>query len=423
MSVDRLRLTVAHNNDPELVPRLAEFGSVESVFAKMPNDLVGGGRNTYVLKELNIQQLKSLVDQAHQNNIKFLYLLNASCLSNLELTRSYNNKLYAFVGTLVDMGVDGVVVAAPYLLDFIKRHFPSMKVSVSTFAIINSIKKAKLWANRGADRLIIMQDVNRDFTLLRKIRQAVSCELELFANNMCVDQCPYPPFHAAFQAHASSSADSSKGFGVDYCGYNCTLRRLENPVEFLHGRFIRPEDIHLYQDIGIDVFKLSDRVKPSDWIVNAARAYHERRYDGNLVDLISYPYLRGKGDSVLSRPAKWLLRPELINLKILKEMAAIGQSESMVYIDNRKLDGFAEHFMKHDCKNTICGEECKHCSKFAAKAVSLDEEKAAAQIAHHKEILEMVVSRSAFESEPLLKRLSIKAVRAAMMTFGVTKLK
>ena len=413
MTEDRLRFTVAHNGDPELVPRLADFDSVESVFGKMSVDLVGGGRNSFTLRETNLNQLKYLIDQAHHHKLQFIYLLNAPCMSNLEMTRDFNRQLYSFVGTLVDMGVDAFVVAMPYVLDLIKRHFPSVSVSISTFAIINSITKAKIWDDKGADRIIIMQDGNRDFTLLKKIRQAVSCEIELFANNMCLDQCPYPPFHAAFNAHGSTSTDPIQGFGVDYCANSCVERRLNHPVEFIRGRFIRPEDTHLYQKIGINVFKLSDRTKPTDWIVNVARAYHHRRYDGNLAELIGYPFMRGDNDQIFSKPVKWLLRPDLVNLDILKLIEKIGTSETLVYIDNRKLDGFINHFTTHDCRNAICDEECQHCSKYAKEAVHFNKEKARARAEHHRQLLEMVVDRTAFKNEPIFKRLTIGAFRKA----------
>ncbi|MBN2524998.1 MAG: U32 family peptidase [Deltaproteobacteria bacterium] len=416
MTHNKLRLTVAHNNQTDLLPALSKLDAVESVYGKMGGDLVGGGRSSYMLADLTFKQLKELIDQAHSYNKKFIYLLNSPCLSNKETTRKFNNELFAFIGTLVDMGVDGFVIAMPYILDLVKKHFPKVTVSVSTFAIINSITKAKIWEDKGADRIIIQQDQNRDFKLLDKIRRAVSCELELFANNLCMDQCPYPPFHAAFNAHSSATKELTRGFALDFCAYNCAQRRLQHPVEFLRGRFIRPEDLHVYEEIGIDVFKLADRMKSTRWLTNVATAYNNRRYDGNLVELIGYPLFRGEGEEgVVGDPIKWMMRPDFIHMDMLKLVRQMGQAKDMVFIDNTKLDGFVDYFKKHDCRTAICDEECTHCQKYTDRAVTLDAENVAQRLAVYQEAVDMLVDRRAFAAEPLMKQFMIKTVGKAVM--------
>jgi collagenase-like PrtC family protease len=137
------------------------------------------------------------------------------------------------------------------LLDLVKRHAPRLKVSISTFAVINSPQKARVWEGRGADRLILYADLNRNFKALEKVRRAVKCELELFANVMCLYQCPFPPLHAPCKAHASSTASKTKGFTLDYYAYTCAHSRMKDPVEFVRGRFVRPEDVAFYRDLAL----------------------------------------------------------------------------------------------------------------------------------------------------------------------------
>jgi len=66
----------------------------------------------------------------------------------------------------------------------------------------------------------------------------------------------------------------------------CSHMFLSQPVEFLRSPFIRPEDIHAYRDVGMDVIKLSDRTEAVEFLLRTARAYASGRYDGNLFDLI-----------------------------------------------------------------------------------------------------------------------------------------
>jgi hypothetical protein len=129
------------------------------------------------------------------------------------------------------------------------------------------------------------------------------------------------------------------------------------------------------------------------------------------------PFLRGDDDAALVNPAEWMLRPDYINLDILKEIESLAESKTVVYIDNRKLDGFCEHFKKHDCRTTLCGEECNHCGRYAEKAVTINKESAATRLAHNRRILEMMVDRSAFSPEPFFKRVTIRTVKATNSAF------
>ena len=403
MASRKNRLTVAFNGDIELIPKLARYPEVESVFGKLPKDLVGGGRETFGMADVGLDHLKECIREAHHHGLKFVYLYNASCLSNQEFTRKFNKQLFALTEEIVDAGADSFVVATPYLLDFLKRNFPTVSVSISTFAIIDSPQKAKRWEDRGADRLILSPDLTRNFRALRRIRRAVQCELEIFANCMCMYQCPFPCLHASCKAHASSSTCKTKGFYLDYYSFQCAQARLNNPVEFVRGIFVRPEDAQYYYDLGIDVLKLSDRFKSTDWIHRAAEAYAGQRYDGNLADIIAYPYMQGKDERLVSNPVRQLLRPEHVNLKTLELLKRLGAAEDLVYIDNRKLDGFLDFFKKNSCEDYMCDEDCHHCEVFAKKAVNVKREKVDQRVRDFQAMFDMLGDGTAFDENSLIE--------------------
>ena len=48
---------------------------------------------------------------------------------------------------------------------------------------------------------------------------------------------------------------------------------------------ICPEDIHEYEAIGIDMFKISGREFPTSRLKRALEAYASGKYEGNLLDL------------------------------------------------------------------------------------------------------------------------------------------
>jgi hypothetical protein len=76
------------------------------------------------------------------------------------------------------------------------------------------------------------------------------------------------------------------------------------------------------------------------------------------------------------------------------EMADIfGYSFSEVMqIDNRELDGFAEHFKTHDCYHSSC-DECGYCNRWAEKVVRVDKEKHEAILKKFDAFIEAIINR------------------------------
>jgi collagenase-like PrtC family protease len=407
----KTRITVAFNGDDRLIDSVAACPGVESIYGKVSKDVVGGGRPSYLVADIGMAGLAKSIRIAHERGLQFHYLLNSSCMGNQELSRATNRQIHALLDSIVEAGVDGVVLALPYLLALVKKRYPRLKASISTFAGVGCSQRARIWEDRGADRLVLPPNVNRDRTKLEKIRQAVKCELELFANVMCTYQCPFDFAHASSNGHASSSTDSLKGFGIEYHSYQCAERRLDEPSEIIRGRFIRPEDVGVYEEIGIDVVKLSDRLRSTPWITRAVAAYSSRRYDGNLADLISYPVFMQNGEQPLTNPARFLARTSHANVALLNVLQGIEKCETPIYIDNRKLDGFLDYYFQHDCERSTCGVDCRYCESVTERAVTIDTEKKNRCLSHIRELNQFVQDRDAFAPDHPIAQLAMTMKR------------
>jgi collagenase-like PrtC family protease len=141
---------------------------------------------------------------------------------------------------------------------------------------------------------------------------------------------------------------------MDYCVTRCTLERFRDASQFIKSRWIRPEDIPIYEETGIDFFKIAGRAMPSEWIINATAAYPSRQYQGNLRDILYVP-----------DPKIEYAGPTSPSI----EIARIG-SPPKVYIDNQSLQGFIDFFKKQDCLSGCA--HCDYCQKTADKVVQLD---------------------------------------------------
>ncbi len=364
-----MRFTLATNWDFELLENIKTL-PMHTIYGKLPFDVVGGGRPSSLLPHINREYAEKYIEKAHSYGIKFNYLMNAACLGNREYDNLTEKAILKELAWIDSIGVDYVTVVVPYMLELIKKNFPRIKVVISIFTHVNSIQRAKFFEELGADEITIIQKYNRDFKFLKNLRKAVKCDLQVLANTGCLFGCPYRGYHQNINAHASQSDGITNGFYIDYPFINCSYQKLQNPVELIKARWIRPEDLHHYEAIGIDKFKLMERTKSTAWLTNTVHAYASRSYKGNLADILSLTDERPSGQK--RSAIKYFKRSDYADLTQLRSITNAMENVKF-YIDNTKLDGFIDFFKFHDCMNIIC-EECKYCYRIADKACNIPEE-------------------------------------------------
>lgn len=399
-----IKYDVAYNFDKRLLEEMPKYGIVSGVYAKMKSDEVGGGRSSINLPEVSWQEIGEHIELCHKNNIKFNYLLNALCLGNREFVKEHHKKILDILDKVSEMQVDSVTVANPYLCELIKRQYPHLEVSISVNVRIKSLPQIRYWEEFGADEITLDQIVNRDFNLLREILRYTKhsgTRIRLFANNLCLHDCPTRTHHGLANTHSSQTGDYSTGSHLHYHYYRCTLTKMLNPTRLIAATWIRPDDVHYYEELMEEVgnynlsLKLVERSSTTEYLLSLLKAYSERRYDGNLMDIIYAIQQRfmmdtqrkssGSGDVFTQRIVKGDYNAE--SLSKLKDLFILD----WFYIDNRKLDGFLDKFVKTSCTNKICddlgwGEKiekldvdsqqaCAYCRHWAQKAIVIDEEK------------------------------------------------
>lgn len=364
-----MKLSVGTNFDDELLHRI-KGTDVNLVYGKLSEDIFGGGRPTMALPIITKEDLEKHINLAHAYGMQFNYLMNTNCMDNLEFETDFNRKLFETIIWLDQIGVDWITVSIPYLIEVIKKIAPRIKVSVSTFAYVDTLQKALAFQKLGADEITLPEGLNRNFELLKLFRNNLNCKIQLIATNLCISACPYRFYHANAQSHSSQKGHISGGVTFDYCMLKCTEQTLRHPVEAIKMPWIRPDDIWAYEEIGIDSLKITERMKKTDVLVSIVQAYTSKKYDGMLNRLLNF---RVKEDFIQPKH-DMIFENDKINKKyFLKSRELLFQRK--IEIDNSKLDGFIDFFRnkKSDCRNIKCGDECRHCYLYAEKSLKIDE--------------------------------------------------
>jgi collagenase-like PrtC family protease len=340
-----MKLCVPANWDETLYDALRPF-PVHELYGSLPETLVGGGRPSFLIRNIPFDILEKHISAVHKNGWRFNYLLNSSCTANLKSDAVLKNKLLRFLDTLQDLSIDSITVATPFLISFIKHHFPNITCKASIFLMIDSTEKARQIEAFGADTIKIFISKNRDFRFLYELRKAVNCELTLLVNQGCLYACPYTHYHGNINAHASTTDSSVTGPMVMNCLIKCTLQKLRNPAELLRSRWIRPEDIAIYENYGYELFKIAGREMSTERILRTVKAYADRTCSGNLLDIIN-------GVTVLEGLPSKMVVPDLKSPVLRNDM----------------LEGFIDHFTAGKCPGEC--SSCSYCNSIAEKAVSV----------------------------------------------------
>lgn len=351
-----MNLTVATNWDNQLILEIAKINKssknkVVEVFGSIKTDFLGSSRPSEILPETSLENIKKHIKLCHENKIKFNYLINAFSFKIKEFTPDFRKKVNDFVKKLEEYGVDALTIANPLLIETIRKNFPNMEICASTVCKIDTLRRIEWYEDMKVDRIILETDINRDFKLLKKIREQTNLDLEALANLQCIFQCPNNTFD--YLCDGFRSQEPQKEIFYNYPKIKCSNIKLKNPIEFVKSPWIRPEDIKFYEKIGINLIKISGREASTPWLINAISAYANEKYTGNLFDLI--------GNQVISNIG---LLP-IDNLKKIKPLNII--------LENSELDGFLDFFVQGNC--TLECKKCKYCEKWSKKVKINPEER------------------------------------------------
>jgi collagenase-like PrtC family protease len=347
---------------PEFIDQLAalnsEFGDsgtrVLELYGSFQQGSFNSARPAKYLPGVSREQFQRHVAQARDKGIAFNYLLNAPSYSNYEYTHEGRTELADLLAFLVDSGVTSVTVAVPYLMEIIHATAPQLEVVVSTIGYVGGMAGIDQYHEAGAARIVLDVEVNRDFPFLRTACAESPVPLEVIVNPVCLSQCHFKYNHNCVAALGSQSLLRG-GVGVPYNQYYlnwCYLRKLRHESEFLKSPWVRPEDLHLWEETGINYFKIAGRGLPGNEILRLCRSYLAQSFSGNLLDLLGWPHwlaFRDNGDGTRLPPLE-------------------------VILDNRALDGFLDFFARNMPACRLGCQRCGHCQAWSRKALRFNDE-------------------------------------------------
>lgn len=241
--------------------------------------------------------------------VKLDLLFNANCYGEYAISEKLANTVMSVIEYLeaIGCGVDIITTASLAIAHTVKTHFPKIEIRASVNMRIGTVKGMKYLADLF-DSFHVQRDYNRDLKHLRELKEWADKsgkKLVMLANSGCFINCSGQIFHDNMVAHESEICEVQNM--KDFNPYVCwrAMKDRNNWHMLLENTWVRPEDLHNYEDI-FDTVKLATRMHSLPGMV--IDAYSRGRYIGNTLDLFEPGFGRAIAPYIINNsdfPSDW----------------------------------------------------------------------------------------------------------------------
>jgi len=257
-----------------------------------------GGESLFPFELMSIQ--KAALEALSENGIKLNLLFNANCYGKDSQSRAFFHKIGETADYIKEnFGLSSITTTSPLIAKFFKNNFNDLEVRASVNMEIGTVEGMEYLAEYF-DSYYLKRELNRDFGKIKPLKEWCdknNKKLFLLANSGCLNNCSAHNFHDNLVAHEDeiSKMDNAYNFGGVCKDFLKNPANYEKLIE--RTNFIRPEDIHLYEDFFVAA-KLATRVHNNPSIV--LKSYINQKYSGDILRLLEpahsiYPYVLENG--------------------------------------------------------------------------------------------------------------------------------
>ena len=236
-----------------LAPKASKIGSL-----KTKNTKVKIAENAII--EALKKQLSDLA-AISKKGIGLNILFNATCYGGNSQSKAFFDGVGNTVDYLTRYNLTSVTTTSLLIAKFLQENFPQLDVRASVNMCIGT-EEGFDYVKDYFDSFYLKRELNRDLGAIRKLKSWCDDHgktLYGLANSGCLNNCSAHTFHDNLVSHESEISKMDNGFSFEgvckkYLQKNDNIYKI-----FEVSSFIRPEDIHLYEDLFTSV-KLATRI-------------------------------------------------------------------------------------------------------------------------------------------------------------------
>lgn len=155
---------------------------IGSVYGTFPTSLWNGGR--YFEGNVDPRVISEIIKQFNSRGIPCRFTFTNPLLTKEHLSDKFCNG----VMRLADNGLNEVIVASPLLEEYIRKNYPSYKITSSTCKQIEDFDKLKDELEKNYSLVVLDYNWNNNFEALEKM--PLKDKIEILINACCTPHCP-----------------------------------------------------------------------------------------------------------------------------------------------------------------------------------------------------------------------------------------
>ena len=266
------------NNKFELLAPAGDFERLKTAIYFGADAVYFAGKN-YGLRaygtNFDTMSIKDTMDYIHSHGKRGYVTLNVYARHN-----DFDN-LKEYVQSLVDAGVDAVIISDLGIFSFVHENFPELEIHVSTQANTTNAHAAKMWKKLGATRVVLARELDIDEIQVISNNNK-DLELEAFVHGaMCISYSG-----RCLLSNYLTNRDSNHGECVQACRWKYSVTEESRPddkfdlFEDDRGTYIfNSKDLCLIDyvdkinEAGVNSFKIEGRMKSPYYVATVINAY------------------------------------------------------------------------------------------------------------------------------------------------------
>lgn len=218
-----------------------------------------------------MKDIKKTCDYAHKKQKKVYAAVNVICHNSL--LKGFPK----FIKSLYETGVDALIVADPFIVDYVSKEYPNWELHLSTQQSITNSAAAKFWKNNNISRIVLAREVS-----IKELKQIVDnlkneIELEYFIHGaVCISYSG-----RCMMSNNWSLRDANVGGCAQSCRWKFDLTDDKNTTKYTSEFTMSPKDMALVNqikdllDLNISSFKIEGRMKSLNYVATVTKAYRQ----------------------------------------------------------------------------------------------------------------------------------------------------
>ncbi|WP_027123968.1 peptidase U32 family protein [Mycoplasmoides pirum] len=218
-----------------------------------------------------MKDIKKTCAYAHKKNKKVYVALNVICHNSL--IKGFPK----FIQNLYKTGVDALIVADPYIIDYLTKKYPKWELHLSTQQSVTNSAAAKFWKKNNISRVVLAREVsiNELKELMKNLKNEV--EIEYFIHGaVCISYSG-----RCMMSNNWSLRDANVGGCAQSCRWKFDLIDKEKEIKHTNLFTMSPKDMMLLKyiktlmELKVASLKIEGRMKSLNYIATVTKAYRQ----------------------------------------------------------------------------------------------------------------------------------------------------